>query len=60
VLAKRFGDVPPLITILGVLIGIPFFGLMGLVLGPLILIYFLILVDIYVKNSKHLKPTSER
>jgi len=51
VLAKKMGNVPPLITILGVLIGIPFFGLMGLIIGPLILIYFLILVDIYVKNS---------
>lgn len=59
-LAKQFGDIPPLITILGVLIGIPFFGLMGLVLGPLILIYFLILVDIYVKNAKHLKSISDR
>lgn len=52
ILAKKMGDVPPLITILGVLIGIPFFGLMGLIIGPLILIYFLILVDIYVKNSE--------
>jgi len=55
VLAKKMGDIPPLITILGVLIGIPYFGLMGLIVGPLIIIYFLILIDIYVKNKPHLR-----
>ncbi len=34
---KRLGDVPPLITVFGVLLGLKVMGFMGLVFGPLLL-----------------------
>lgn len=34
---KKLGDVPPLITVFGVLLGLKIMGVMGLVFGPLIL-----------------------
>ncbi len=46
-LLKKLGDVHPVITVLGVLIGIPLFGFMGLIFGPLLLSYMLLLVRIY-------------
>ena len=52
VIAKRVGDIHPLITVVGVIIGLPLFGLMGLVYGPLLLAYFLIAVKIYKANKR--------
>lgn len=52
VIAKRVGDIHPIITIVGVIIGIPLFGIMGLVYGPLLLAYFLIAVKIYKSNKR--------
>lgn len=52
VIAKRVGDIHPIITVVGVVIGIPLFGLMGLVYGPLLLSYFLIAVKIYKANKR--------
>lgn len=46
-IAKKMGDTHPLITIIGVVLGIPLFGILGLVLGPLMISYFLILVKVY-------------
>src|SRR5690606_20416636 len=43
-IAKKLGDVHPIITVVGIIIGIPLFGLMGLVYGPLLISYFLITV----------------
>lgn len=50
VIAKKVGDIHPIITIIGVIVGIPMFGIMGLVFGPLLLSYFLIAVKIYETN----------
>ncbi len=47
---KRVANTHPLITIIGVLIGIPIFGITGLVFGPLLLSYFLLLLEIYETN----------
>lgn len=47
---KKLDDVHPLITLLGVLIGIPLFGFIGLVFGPLLLSLFLLTLKIY-KNE---------
>ncbi len=48
VLAKKIADVHPLITILGVITGLNWFGLPGIVFGPLLLSYFVILVKMYL------------
>jgi predicted PurR-regulated permease PerM len=44
---KKIGDVPPLITVFGVILGLQLFGLMGLIFGPLLIAYFLLLIKIY-------------
>lgn len=52
IIAKRVGDIHPIITVVGVIIGIPLFGVMGLVYGPLLLAYFLICVRIFEANKR--------
>ncbi len=47
---KKIGDVHPLITVLGVIVGLNLFGFIGLIFGPLLISYFLILVKIYVNE----------
>ena len=44
---KTLGDVPPLITVFGVIVGLNLFGVMGLIFGPLLMSYFLILLKVY-------------
>ncbi|MEO6682314.1 MAG: AI-2E family transporter [Ginsengibacter sp.] len=44
---RKIGDVHPLITILGVIVGLSMFGFLGLVFGPLLISYFIILIKIY-------------
>jgi len=50
-IAKKFNDTHPIITILGIIIGFPMFGILGLVFGPLLISYFLILVKIIEENA---------
>lgn len=47
---KKMDDVHPLITLIGVIIGIPLFGFIGLVFGPLLISLFLLIVRIYKKE----------
>lgn len=44
---KKMADVHPLITIIGVIMGLEWFGIAGTIFGPLLLSYFLILVKMY-------------
>ncbi len=44
---KFIGDVHPIITVLGVIIGLNMFGFLGLIFGPLLLSGFILLVTIY-------------
>lgn len=46
-LQKKIGDIHPLVTVLGVLVGINLFGFIGLIFGPLLISLFLLLVKIY-------------
>lgn len=46
-LQKRIGNVHPLITIFGVFVGVPLFGFLGLIFGPLLISLFLLLMRIY-------------
>lgn len=47
---KKIGDVHPLITVLGVIVGLKLFGFIGLIFGPLLISYVLILVKIYINE----------
>jgi predicted PurR-regulated permease PerM len=44
---KRLADTHPIITVIGVIIGLPLFGAAGLVFGPLLLVWFIHLMKIY-------------
>ncbi|MEP7230538.1 MAG: AI-2E family transporter [Ginsengibacter sp.] len=52
---RRIGDVHPLITIIGVIIGLSMFGFLGLVFGPLLISYFIVLIRIY-RNEFNAQP----
>lgn len=47
---KKIGDVHPLITVLGVIVGLKLFGFIGLIFGPLLISYVLIFVKIYINE----------
>lgn len=47
---KKLIDVHPLITIFGVIVGIGLFGFWGVIFGPLLISYFIILVKIYINE----------
>ncbi|GGH16092.1 AI-2E family transporter [Sphingobacterium alkalisoli] len=44
---KQLGNVPPLITVFGVLLGLNMFGMLGLIFGPLILSSVGLLIRVY-------------
>ncbi len=46
-LLKRIGDVHPLTTVFGVIIGLSLFGFIGLIFGPLLISLFMLLLKIY-------------
>jgi predicted PurR-regulated permease PerM len=46
-IAKKMGDTHPLVTMIGVVLGIPLFGILGLVIGPLMISYLLLLFKVY-------------
>lgn len=46
-ISKKIADTHPLITIIGVIIGIPLFGLIGLVIGPFLISFFFLLIKMY-------------
>lgn len=50
ILQKKMADIHPLITIFGVIIGIPLFGFMGVIFGPLLLSIFILCVDIFKRE----------
>ena len=47
---KRMGNVHPLITTFGVILGLRLFGFIGLVFGPILLSVFILLVRIYINE----------
>ncbi len=48
--SKKIADTHPLITIIGVIIGVPAFGLIGLVIGPFMISFFILLFKMYEIN----------
>ncbi|MEP7371979.1 MAG: AI-2E family transporter [Chitinophagaceae bacterium] len=60
-LLKKMGDVHPVITILGVIVGLGLFGFIGLIFGPLLVNYIIVLFKIYmnefIENAVPLQET---
>ncbi|MCF8714094.1 AI-2E family transporter [Joostella atrarenae] len=58
IIQNRLANLHPLITLIGVIIGVPLFGFIGLIFGPLVVSLFLLLVKIYKNEygkTKHKK-----
>jgi len=53
---RKMGDVHPVITVLGVLIGLGLFGFIGLIFGPLLVSYIILLFKIYINEFVAIKP----
>ncbi|MDP4151484.1 MAG: AI-2E family transporter [Bacteroidota bacterium] len=49
-LQKRIGDVHPMITAFGVILGLGLFGFIGLIFGPILISLFLLLIKIYANE----------
>ena len=49
-LMRKLGNVHPLVTVLGVIVGLSLFGFWGFIFGPLLVSYFLLLYKIYTSE----------
>lgn len=49
-LQKKIGDVHPLITGFGVIIGVSLFGFIGLIFGPILISLFMVMIKIYANE----------
>lgn len=60
-LLRKIGNVHPLITVLGIIVGVSMFGFLGLIFGPLLISYFILLIKIYRNefNSVPISPLHE-
>lgn len=45
--SRRWGHIHPLVTLIGALVGVPYLGILGLLIGPLAVSYFFELIDMY-------------
>ena len=52
-LAKKIGNVHPLVTVFGVIVGLKVFGFIGLIFGPLLISLFMLLLRIYSNEFIH-------
>ncbi len=52
VLAKRMGNIHPLVTLVGLVLGVELFGIIGLVVGPLLVSYFLVLMEVFRRENR--------
>jgi predicted PurR-regulated permease PerM len=58
-LMRKLGNVHPLITVLGVIVGLQLFGFWGFIFGPLLISYFLLLFKIYASEFGSLHSISQ-
>lgn len=56
---KKLDNVHPLITLIGVIVGVPLFGFIGLIFGPLLISLFIVVVRIYRKEYGKKKPSKD-
>jgi predicted PurR-regulated permease PerM len=60
-LGKYMGDIHPWVTLVGLTLGVEIFGIVGLVMGPLLLSYFIVLMQVFARENvalQHLMPDS--
>lgn len=49
-LQRRFGDIHPLISIIGLFVGISAFGFIGLIIGPLLITYLILTYQMFMEE----------
>jgi len=49
---NKLAGIHPLITVFGVLVGLKLFGFMGLIFGPLLISYVILLIKIYLNEFR--------
>lgn len=54
---RRWANIHPFVTLVGALAGIRWFGLLGILIGPLALSYFFALIDMY--SQEYMEPTEQ-
>ena len=57
VLARRMGHIHPLVTLAGVTLGVGLFGILGLVIGPLLLSYLGVLLRVFAEENRRTQAT---
>ena len=55
VINKKMADTHPIVSIMGILLGFPIFGILGLVFGPLLLSGFVLLIKMYESGEYIMK-----
>jgi len=50
IINQRYGSIHPLISVIGIFIGIYKFGVVGIFLGPLIIAYFILFFNLYMEE----------
>lgn len=58
-LLKAFADIHPLITLFGVITGLKIFGFIGLIFGPLLVSYLLLMMRIYFNEFSNPETNTE-
>jgi len=53
---RKMGDVHPVVTVLGVIVGLGLFGFIGLIFGPLLVSYIIVLSKIYMSEFGNENP----
>ena len=54
---KKLGNVHPIVTVLGVIVGLNLFGFIGFIFGPLLISYIILLFRIYSNELLHKEPS---
>jgi len=54
---KKLGNVHPIVTVLGVIVGLNLFGFIGFIFGPLLISYIMLLFRIYSNELIHKDPS---
>lgn len=56
---KKLDNVHPLVTLVGVIVGVPLFGFIGLIFGPLLISLFMIVMRIYKREYGKPQPDDD-
>lgn len=57
---KKLDNVHPLITLIGVIVGVPLFGFIGLIFGPLLVSLFIVIIRICKKKYGSIKTKTKK